>query len=135
MKKLLFSLILFTLAFNVNAQDSDKAQKTTDELVALYDLNEEQTKQMLVIQKREVRNLAQVKHLKESDNKKYRHKHRAIRQGTDASIRRILNKDQLVIYQKQRLEWRQKRADRIIELKESGMPLEEIEGILLEEGF
>ena len=73
--------------------------------------------------------------LKNSDEKKYRHKRRAIRQGTDASIRRILNEEQLVIYQKQRLEWRKKRADRITELKESGMDLEEIEGVLLEEGY
>jgi hypothetical protein len=124
----MFSVVIF-------AQTNSEAQMATDQLVKEYELNEQQSEQMLVIQERQIRNLAEIEALKNTDIKKYRHKKRSIQQGTDASIRRLLTKDQMEIYQKNRLEWRKERANRIAELKDSGMTMEEIENTLLDEGF
>ncbi len=135
MKKLFLSTLLLLFVVNIFAQKNTAAQEATDELVKIYDLNSKQAKQMLVIQERKLRNLEQIKHMKTTDAKMYRHKFRAINQSTDASIRRMLTEAQMKIYTERRMEWRNKRAERIATLKESGLSLVEIEDKLLEEGF
>ncbi len=135
MKKLFLSTLLLLFVVNIFAQKNTAAQEATDELVKIYDLNTKQAKQMLVIQERKLRNLEQIKHMKTTDAKMYRHKFRAINQSTDASIRRMLTEAQMKIYTERRMEWRNKRAERIATLKESGLSLVEIEDKLLEEGF
>lgn len=135
MKKLLLSILLLSVVFVAFGQDRNTAQEMTDELVAVYQLNDQQTTQMLVIQERKIRNLEEIETIKVSDNRKYRHKYRAIQQSTDASIRRMLSSEQMKVYQQRRAEWRKKRAARVLELKESGIELQELEDKLLEEGF
>lgn len=136
MKKLFLSTLLLLFAVSIFAQSkTSTAQEATDELVKVYQLDSKQATQMLVIQERKVRNMEQIKDMKATDAKMYRHKYRAINQSTDASIRRMLNDEQMKIYQQRRMEWRNQRAERIATLKESGLTLVEIEDKLLEEGF
>lgn len=135
MKKLFLSLSVLLIATFVFAQDNNAAQQATDEFVKIYDLDEKQAAQMLVIQERKQRNLSQINGMKTTDVKKYRHKKRAIMQSTDASIRRMLTEEQMLIYKQKRIEWREARAARVVELKESGMDKDQIEDTLLEEGF
>ncbi len=135
MKKFLLSVFSLLVTIGAFAQDDATARTATDELVEIYSLDSDQAEQMLVIQQRKVRNLTQIETMKNSDIKKYRHKVRAIQQSTDASTRRMLNKEQMVTYQQKRLEWRKDRTNRIAELKESGMTMEQIEDKLLDEGF
>lgn len=135
MKKLIFSLFALFLTICAFAQKVTTAQEATNELVKVYGLDNDQAQDMLVIQERKVRNLNDIQSLKTSDEKKYRHKIRAIKQSTDASIRRVLNDEQMAIYQKRRSEWRVNRSKKIAALKESGMTMDEIEGKLLEAGY
>jgi len=135
MKKLLFSIFTLMIAITASAQLNQTAQSATDELVEIYNLNEQQTKDMMVIQERRVRNLEQIKGMKDTDIDKYRHKIRAIKQSTDASIRRMLTEKQMEVYQRERTEWRKKRAAKISDLKGTGLTFKEIEDKLLEEGF
>lgn len=135
MKKLILSVFSLVLASAVYGQGNVSAQDATDELVKIYDLDKDQTEEMLVIQERKVRNLEEIEEMKTTDVQRYRHKYRAIQQSTDASIRRMLTESQMKVYEKRRLEWREERAKKIAKLKESGKSLEEIEDELLEEGF
>ncbi len=135
MKKIFLSFFALALTISVFAQANTEAQTVTNELIKEYGLDNQQAAQMLVIQERKVRNMAEIESLKNSDTKKYRHKKRSIKQGTDASIRRVLNEEQMKIYQQKRLEWRKERAEKIAALKDSGMTMEEIEDTLLDEGY
>ncbi len=135
MKKLFLSFFVLFIGLSAFAQEKSVAQVATDELVKVYDLDNKQAKEMLTIQERKIRNLEQISGMKDTDVKKYRHKHRAIQQSTDASTRRILNETQMKVYEQRRFEWRKKRAAKIAELKEAKKSLEEIEDALIEEGF
>lgn len=135
MKKVILSLFALALSIATFAQSNNDAQVATDKLVKEYNLDQQQAARMLVIQERKVRNLKEVEGIKKTDEKKYRHKKRSIQQGTDASIRRLLNEEQMKVYQQNRMTWRKERADRIADLKDSGMTMEEIEDKLLDEGF
>lgn len=135
MKKLLFSIFTLMIAFSATAQLNQSAQDATAELTKVYDLNEQQQKDMLVIQERRVRNLGQIKDMKTADVDKYRHKAKAIQQSTDASIRRMLTEEQMKTYQQERMKWRQERSAKISALKGTGLSFQEIEDKLLEEGY
>ena len=135
MKKLMLSIFALVITLSAFAQNNSTAQKATDELVKVYDLDADQAKEMLVIQERKVRNLKQISGMKTTEVKKYRHKHRAIQQSTDASIRRMLTEEQMKVYEKRRMELREKRAAEVTKLKESGKTLEEIEDTLIEKGY
>ena len=108
MKKLILSLSLLLLGIGVFAQKSVHpiVQKDTDALVTLYNLDDAQKEKVLVIQERKHRNLAEIEVLKGRDDKLFRHKFRAIHKNTDASIRRILNEEQVKVYNEKRLEKR-----------------------------
>ncbi len=135
MKKLFLNIFTLLLAVGAFAQTDMTAQEATDDLVKVYDMDSKQAAQMLVIQQRRVRNLNQITEMKNTDVKKYRHKFRAIQQSTDASIRRMLSEEQMQVYKKRRLEWRENRAAKIADLKKTGLSLQEIEDKLLEEGY
>ncbi|MFT5164826.1 MAG: hypothetical protein ACI8P3_000049 [Saprospiraceae bacterium] len=135
MKKLILGVITLMVSVGAFSQHNVSASEATADLIKVYDLDSKQAKEMLVIQERKVRNIDEIAGMKTTDIKKYRHKHRAIQQSTDASIRRMLTEAQMKVYEKRRLKWRAERAAKIAKLKESGMSLEEIEDALLEEGF
>ena len=131
MKKLFFSIFSLLLVSITFAQNQE-ASKDADKLIKIYNFDDEQSATMLEIQQRKFLNLAEISSLEESNKKMYRHKRKAIYQSTDASLRRMLNDDQMKIYKNNRIEWRKKRADKTAELKAQGKTLEEIEDALLD---
>ena len=122
------------LAVGIFAQSAvdSKVRKAADEMIEVYNLDEEQAVVAVEIQDRRFRNLAEIESLATTDKDMYRHKYKAIQQSTDASLRRILNEAQMVVYNERKLEIRNKVATKTAELKEQGMSVTEIEDALLE---
>lgn len=134
MKKLILSLAILVVSTGLFAQKvSDKAaiQKDTEALVALYQLDETQATEMLVIQERRYRNLSEIEVLKKSDELKYYYKLRSIRKGTEASIRMMLTEEQMKIFNNQILERRKKEADVVKQMRLNGASKEQIEKALI----
>lgn len=134
MKNIFFSILSLFLVVSVLAQGTvdPKVRKATDEMIKVYNLDEQQAVTALEIQERRYRNLAEIASLKNTDKDLYQHKYKAIQQSTDASLRRMLNEEQMVIYNRRKLDIRNKRAEKTAELKEQGLSMEEIEDALLE---
>ncbi len=124
-------IILLSLLFSVtlSAQDSPgpEAVRAVEEMDARYQLSEEQEAEALVIQERRLRNLAEIEYLKEQDRKLYLRKKDAIRQGTEASVQRMLNKEQLPILKQAFAERRMRVAELVQKMKEEGASQEEIQ--------
>lgn len=109
------------------------ARAATDALVAKYNLNADQAKQMYTIQARKQRNLAQIADLKTSDPALYQTKMKSVQTGTLASIRRILKtKEQVDLFEKTKVEVRNQRAIKQKELMGKGAKKAEIEAALLD---
>ena len=135
MRKIFFSIFSLFFVVGVLAQGSTdpKVRKAANEMVETYNLDETQAVTALEIQERKYRNLAEIASLENTDKDLYRHKYKAILQSTDASLRRMLNEEQMAIYNQRAMEIRTKKAERTAELKEQGLSMEEIEDTLLAE--
>ncbi len=113
MKKLLFSAFMLCFALSTFAQSAgakSTASEDTQLLVKMFNLDAKQSQQMLVIQQRKYRNLAEIESLKTSNPDVYAKKIQAIDYGTDASVRRLLNKEQMRLYRNNQAAERKKRA-------------------------
>ena len=134
MKKLFFSILSLFIAVSVIAQSSvdPNARIAADEMINIYDLDDKQSATALEIQERRYRNLAEIAPLESADKDLYRHKYKAILQSTDASLRRMLNESQMVVYNERKMDMREKKAAKTTELKEQGLTMTEIEDALLE---
>jgi hypothetical protein len=134
MKQLILSLSLILLAVGISAQSQTNektAQEATEAMTSLYSLDETQVEQMMVIQQRRFRNLAEIESLKNTDEKLYRIKMRSIRKGTEASIKRILKPEQMPTFNAQVAERRKKESELVKEMKLKGASKEEIQTALL----
>ena len=133
MKKILFVVLSLFVMGGVFAQGTvdTKVRKAADEMIEMYNLDEKQAVTALEIQERRFRNLAEIASLENTNKDLFRHKYKAIQSSTDASLRRMLNEEQMAVYNQRKSELRTKRAAKISELKEQGMTLEEIEYALL----
>lgn len=130
MNRLLLTAVLLFIVSGVFAQaKSNEAaiEQETSKLVTLYQLDKKQAKEMKVIQERKFNNLEQIASLKTSNNELYTQKRIAIDKGTDASIRKMLNKDQMAIYNSQKLEQRKEQAALIKKMKQEGASKEDIQ--------
>jgi hypothetical protein len=134
MKKIFFSVLSLFLTVSVFAQHSvdPNVKNAADEMVKVFNLDVQQAATALEIQERRYRNLAEIASLENTDKDLYRHKYKAIQQSTDASLRRMLNEEQMVIYNQKKLDARNKRAAKSAELKQQGLSMEEIENALFE---
>lgn len=134
MRKVFFIALSLSLTISVLAQGSTdpRVTKAANEMVRIYNLDEKQAATAVEIQERRFRNLAEIASLESTDKNLYRHKYKAIQQSTDASLRRMLNEEQMAIYNQRAIEIRNKKAEKTAELKEQGLSMEEIEDALLE---
>lgn len=134
MRKVFFIALSLSLTISVLAQGSTdpRVTKAANEMVRIYNLDEKQAATAVEIQERRFRNLAEIASLENTDKNLYRHKYKAIQQSTDASLRRMLNEEQMAIYNQRAIEIRNKKAEKTAELKEQGLSMEEIEDALLE---
>ena len=131
MKKFLTAIVALLFMTTLQAQ-SFNAQNAADELAKVYSLDDTQRAEMLLIQQRKSRNLAEIQGLKTSDNETYIKKLKAIRYGTDASIKRLLNQEQMEVYYQKSKERRQREADLMNKMKEEGKSPEQIKAALAE---
>lgn len=130
MKNLLFLGIFLFLASGVFAQakmDKSAIDQATAELVSLYQLNDKQAVTMKTIQERKAKNLGEIASLEQSNPEIYKKKWLAVQEGTEASIRRLLTKEQTKIYNAKRVEQRKKEAALIKEMKNNGASKAEIQ--------
>ena len=129
-------LILFLiLSSTMMAQNrSATVEEGVQELTQLYQLNDQQIEEMYTIMERKERNLAEIAELEQSDYRMFLEKRNIIREHTEGSIHRFLNKDQRQIqYERQAME-RRATSSLIKELHTAGKTKAEIELILLERG-
>ncbi|KAA3634051.1 MAG: hypothetical protein DWQ02_12015 [Bacteroidetes bacterium] len=129
MRKVLLCFILSAVAFTISAQSSEVSNEVSQavtELTSLYDLDTKQVEQMTVIQQRHFKNLADIASLKDTDKTKYLQKLSANRKGTEASMYRMLNQTQRVIFNEQQAQRRIAESEIIKELKAQGLSSEEI---------
>lgn len=134
MKKIFLSCFVTLLTFGAFAQTIDRAavQQATDDMAALYQLDEEQKTKMYTIQERHFRNMAEIESLSTTDMKLYAQKKRAVRMGTDASTKRLLTDTQMPIFNAQQLERRKKESELIRKMKAEGASKEEIQLAIFE---
>ncbi len=134
MKNLIFCLALLFSACGAMAQTSTgkaPAQDATDKMTQRYGLNEKQQAQMLTIQERKLRNLAEIEPLKISDLAGYMRKIQSIQLGNNASFERILSAEQLKVLKQQQLQLREQKALAYKEMKAAGAAQQEIDKKLL----
>ncbi len=128
-----FALLVCALAPTWAQQELEsKARQATDELAALYKLDAMQQQEMYRIQLRKFRNLQEIAPYKASNRELYYQKLKAIRVGTDGSIKRMLHNDQMAIYYEQLRQRREREARLLKELRSRGASEEEIQQALIE---
>lgn len=126
---------LFSLSLSSIAQTNTptgEVQAATQELKTQYQLDDQQTVKVQEIQARKFRNLAEIEPLKSSDNELYLKKRQGVLKGANASLKRLLNEQQLVIFKEQEVAERKRQSDIIKALKAKGASKEEILRALLE---
>jgi len=136
MKNVFLFIIVFSLSSAVFSQTSDllrkDAQKLTTPLVSKYDLSKAQEAQMLKVQERKLQNTEDIQIFKNTDELMYYKKKKSIQEGTDFSIRRILNKTQMVKYNQDRALVRLKRANTEKILRAKGITGFELDKALID---
>jgi hypothetical protein len=123
MKNLIFCAVLLFAALGAKAQtaaEKTPAQTATEKLSQLYSLDQKQQAEMLKIQERKYRNLAEVEPLKATDPGQYVRKIQSIQAGNNTSFERIMTKEQVKILRQQQLDLRNKKAIAYKEMKSAG---------------
>ena len=129
MRKVLFIFFLSAITMTISAQSTDVSNEVTqavDEMTSLYNLDAKQVEQMTVIQQRHFKNLAEITPLRDTDKTKYLQKLSANRKGTDASVYRMLTREQRIVFSEQQAQRRITESEIIKELKAEGLSNEEI---------
>ncbi|MBN8683335.1 MAG: hypothetical protein J0L99_11845 [Chitinophagales bacterium] len=110
-----------------------QARAATDALVEKYKLNADQAKQMYQIQKRKLRNLAEIQALKSQNPALWRSKMASVQEGTLSSIRRILrSKEQVTLFQQTQSDVRRLKSAKTNELGKQKATQEAIDNALLD---
>lgn len=128
--------LLFFAAMGIHAQTAvattSTAQQATEKLTQLYGLDDKQQADMLEIQERKLRNLAEIEPLKASDPTAYTLKLRSAQAGTHASIQRLLNEEQIKLFTQEQQRLREEKSNAYKLLKTSGASQQEIERKMIE---
>jgi len=138
MKQFFWSMVLLLAGAPLLAQetaisiDRESARKAADEMIAMYSLNAEQAVKAVKIQERRLRNEAEIASLKQTDNLLFLQKRKAIRIGTEASLKRMLSPTQMEIFNAQVSARRLKDSEFLKDLKQKGMTQDEMKLALLE---
>ena len=136
MRYLLIVLLVASFTGSAFCQSSgtytEEAKKLTTPLVSRYKLNKEQQAKMVKIQERKLSNTAEIQTYRNNDEMMYYRKKKSIQNGTDFSITKLLNEDQLKIYKKDKAELRTRRANASKQLREKGVGGFELEKALID---
>ncbi len=136
MKNVFLLIIVFSLSSSLFSQKSDAlradAQKLTKPLVAKYSLSKAQEAQMIKVQETKLQNTEDIQIFKKTDALMYYKKKKSIQDGTDFSIRRILNKKQTELYNQDRALLRLKRANTEKIMRAKGITGFELDNALID---
>ena len=128
---LLFAVVVFAqkevaeMAKNANPELST-AQKATIELVKLYDLDSDQAKESLAIQKTKYQNLSDIEPLKTHDPDKYVQKRLSSFEIANTDFRNLLDERQLKIFKQKDAERTAKYQNIVSVMKKTGYSDEDI---------
>ena len=128
MKKLFFWMLIVFFSAAVSAQqDYEKmAKKEAKHYIKVLDLNADQKGQIVDILKHKYESIDALMELQSSDEKAFRAKRRAVYAGTDGSIRLILNREQIDLYDVEKRRQRLINAEEIKRLKAAGADQDDI---------
>lgn len=117
------------------AQDySANVLQSANEASTRYNLDTEQKSEMILIEERRERNLLEIESLKDTDYSLYLEKKKAIRKNSTGSVNRMLNKEQRLILDQERVAYRIETSDLIRQYTSEGKSKPEIKLLLLERG-
>jgi hypothetical protein len=102
-------------------------ETAVDAMVQKYQLNDEQRAEAVIIQKRRLRNLAEIESLKDTDYKRYLKKKDFIREATLASTKRMLSREQMPLLNEVLIDRRKRESALIEKLKAQGASQEEMQ--------
>ncbi len=128
---LLFAVVVFgqkevsEMAKNANPELS-MAQKATIEWVKTYDLDSDQAKEVLAIQKTKYQNLADIEPLKTKDPDKYVQKRLSSFEIANTEFRNLLDERQLKIFKQKEAERTAKYDNIVSAMKKTGYSDEDI---------
>jgi hypothetical protein len=135
MKNLILSLAFLFVCGSLFAQANDEPptlEQTMATLTALYQLDDEQQEEMLVIQQRKYRNLGDIEDLRSSDPALFKKKLQSLHHGNIGHMHQLLNEEQLKVFRQKQMELRQQKADLFKALKGNGSQQAEIEKQMIE---
>jgi len=129
---LCFAFLIFAGGLSAQNQVTESpAQEAVEKLVQQYNLDKGQAAEMLKVQERKYRNLAEIEPLQATDPQLFTKKVRALQYANDKSFERILTKEQIPVHHQQQIELREKKALAFKELKTAGASQQEIENKML----
>ncbi len=129
MKKIIIFVFAIAFCFSLMAQN---AKTATIAAVATYKLNAKQELRMEKIQENKTLNLSQIEKYKTTNPVLYLQKRQAISEGTNASVSRLLNKEQMLVFKERKAKIRLARANKSEELRNAKISDIEKELALLE---
>ena len=137
MKKYLFIIPALFFAGMVFAQTnvsstSPAVKDVVDKFTAKYNLDEDQVAKMVKVQQRRLRNLGEIANLENTDSAKFLQKRKAINSGMVTSIKMILTKSQMQLFDQDQAAIRMKKAEKMAELKSQGLTQAEMETHLVD---
>ncbi len=128
MKKLILFICFFSFAIGNTFAQSNLAEvkNDTDKLTSIYSLSADQQIAMEKVMVTKHRNLTEIKELQTKNPALFDQKLKTIAYGTEMSMRRILNQDQLRIFRDQLNLQKKQKADAVSNMKKAGATDEEI---------
>lgn len=128
MKYLLLIIGFSLFAINGQAQEAPtrKQKKEAKSLAKAYDLNKDQSAKVLSILSKRDSDMKAIEGLEKDELDKFRAKRRSIIKGTEGSIKILLDREQLALYEKEAHIRRTRNAKEIDKLKREGASKEDL---------
>jgi len=126
MKNIYLVALLLIFSVSLNAQSNNKAKQITQQWAQRYQLDVDQTQKLMVIQERKIKNLREIRTLKNSNPELYSKKKTYIAKSTLASFKKLLNADQISIYESDLKKYQERQSKEVAKMKEAGIKSSEI---------
>lgn len=128
MKKLILWSFLLIFSGSINGQKNSElqVQKEAKHYVKVLDLNEDQIAKIEDVFVHKYESLNEIALMESTDLELFRAKRRAIYAGTDQSIRLLLNREQIELFDIEKRRQRLANSERIAKLQKQGADKEDI---------
>jgi len=126
MKNIFLVTLFLIFGVSLNAQSAKQAKQITQQWSQRYQLDVDQSQKLLVIQERKIKNLKEIRSLKNSNPESYSKKKTYIAKSTLVSFKKILNADQISIYESDIKKYQERQSQEVAKMKEAGIKSSEI---------